>query len=90
MAKHYLKTHPEYFAAVTNEDPTQRKTVELRLNDRNFQVGDVLILNEYDPANGMFTGKCCYRLITHVLGSGPWLTQGYVALSITPIQQEQP
>ena len=40
---HYLKISPYYI----NEVIEGNKTFEVRKNDRNFQVGDVIILQEY-------------------------------------------
>lgn len=48
---HELKIQPQYFEAVAN----RTKQFEIRFNDRGFQVGDVLILREYD--NGEYTGR---------------------------------
>lgn len=45
MTTHYLKTWPEYFKAIKSGE----KKAELRLNDRDFKVGDTLILEEYCP-----------------------------------------
>jgi hypothetical protein len=66
---HDLKSWPEWFAPL--KDGT--KTFELRRNDRNFQVGDVLHLLEYEPgdhpdgATGRYTGRYCYRVVTYVM-----------------------
>lgn len=42
---HELKTWPEFF----NETRGGRKRFELRRNDRDFQVGDELLLKEWVP-----------------------------------------
>ncbi|HEM6115816.1 TPA: DUF3850 domain-containing protein [Streptococcus suis] len=48
MTQHMLKCYPKYFEAV--KDGT--KPFECRYNDRNFKVGDELLLREYDPKRG--------------------------------------
>lgn len=57
---HELKIKPEYFAAVVSGD----KTFEIRNNaDRNFQVGDTLLLWEW---NGGFTGQTVERTVSYI------------------------
>lgn len=43
--KHTLKCWPEYFAPVKEG----KKTFEIRKDDREFKVGDVLELKEFQP-----------------------------------------
>ena len=76
MTEHKLKIKSEYFSAVINKT----KTAEIRYNDRNYQVGDILILNEIDE-NGVFTGNNCAVIVTHVLDDNQYLQTGYVMLS---------
>lgn len=45
MTTHELKTWPEPFAAMVDG----RKAFEIRRDDRNFAVGDALLLREYEP-----------------------------------------
>lgn len=76
---HELKTWPEYFKAI--EDG--RKNFEVRYNDRNFQVGDTLILQEYDPDKKRFTGEWERRIVSYILpGGGFGIEQGYVILGL--------
>lgn len=39
--RHKLKIWPEYYKAVVHPDPMQRKRVEIRFDDREYQVGDI-------------------------------------------------
>lgn len=41
---HNLKINKEFFSPVKE----RIKTFEIRKNDRNFQVGDQIVLNEWD------------------------------------------
>ncbi|TQR29413.1 DUF3850 domain-containing protein [Brevibacillus brevis] len=76
---HELKTWPKHFADVR----AGIKTAELRLNDRNYQPGDVLVLREYDPEAAEYTGEVETRTITHVLEGEAWLQPGVVMLSMS-------
>lgn len=80
---HHLKTWPDYFAAVRRGS----KTFEVRTNDRDFQVGDLLVLQEYDPQHGVFSGEEECRVITYITDWGQ--TAGQVVLGITPETSRQ-
>lgn len=60
---HELKIWQEYFRAVK----TGEKPFELRKNDRNYQVGDLLRLMEYNKDTLEFTGEYCVRQVTYIL-----------------------
>ena len=84
MKTHHLKTWPEQFRAIADGD----KKAELRFNDRDFQVGDELYLEEWSPDTGAYTDGVVQAWITHILaGPGFGLSEGYVMLSI---EQELP
>ena len=77
MVEHKLKIKSEHFSAVINKT----KTAEIRYNnDRNYQVDDILILNEIDSL-GNFTGNKCSVIVTHVLDDNQYLQTGFVMLS---------
>lgn len=72
--KHELKIKPEYLAAVV----TGQKTFEIRNNsDRNFQVGDTLILKSWD---GEFNGNFVERTISYITDFEQ--KPGYVVLGL--------
>jgi len=56
------------------------KTAEIRLNDRNYNVNDFLILEEFDLKNNQYSGKQILVKITDIL-SGWGLKDNYVMLS---------
>lgn len=72
--EHALKIAPVFFAPVADG----LKHAELRLNDRDFNAGDRIILNEFDE---VYTGESVDVVITHVADVG-FITPGYVLLSI--------
>jgi hypothetical protein len=46
VGTHYLKSHPLYFMLVKMD----KKSFEIRKNDRDFRVGDKIVLCEWDPS----------------------------------------
>jgi hypothetical protein len=85
MQVHYLKTWPEYYRAVVSG----AKKVEIRKDDRGFQVDDILRLEEYDIEKKEYTGACFTVKVTHILRDQPWVPEGYVAMSISPIYVDE-
>lgn len=74
---HELKTYPKYF----QETIEGNKLFEIRKNDRNFQVGDVLLLKEWD--NIKYTGREVGAMIGYILDDKfIGLAEGYVALGL--------
>ena len=82
MTTHELKTHPPHFAAVQSG----AKRAEIRRDDRGFAVGDVLVLREYDPTANEHTGRFVEVRVTHVLRGFEGLAEGFVSLSVEPLQ----
>jgi hypothetical protein len=59
---HSLKTWPKWFAA----SAAGKKPFEIRKNDRDFRVGDTLVLQEWDPITQKYSGKSLTRKITYI------------------------
>lgn len=59
---HKVKILPEYFNAVLYH----KKRFEIRFNDRNYKVGDTVLLREYDPITDCFTGRELSCEITYI------------------------
>lgn len=74
---HELKILPEYFEAVIDG----RKKFEIRNNDRDYSVGDILDLREYDTKTSTYTGRRVLCLVTYILDLQA-LLRGHVILSI--------
>jgi len=56
------KTWPDYFEKVLSGD----KTFDLRLADWECNIGDILVLKEWDPKTKKYTGRELEKKITHV------------------------
>lgn len=82
---HHLKTWPEYFEQVLSG----RKPFEHRLNDRDFQVGDELVLQEFDPRTRTLTGREITRRVTCVLPGDDrfGITRDFVCMGMAPIAE---
>lgn len=81
--RHELKCWPKYFDAVYDG----RKTFEFRDNDRDFNVGDTLVLHRWDPNKREYTGSALERGVSFLL-EGPdfGLPAGKVVLALCDVQ----
>lgn len=79
MKVHKLKIKEEYF----NEVKEGRKTFEIRKNDRDYKVGDVVILTKVDN-EGFLTREVLVGTITYLLKNCPQygLGCGYCIFSL--------
>lgn len=77
---HALKTWPEFFEAVLYGG----KSFEIRKNDRDYKVGDLLILREWDPKDQKYTGRRVEATVTYITDGGSLgcLTPGYICMGI--------
>jgi hypothetical protein len=81
---HALKVWKEYYQSLVDGS----KTFELRKHDRPFQVGDKLILQEYNQIDSKYTGKEIEKTITYTLFNASifGLKEGYCILGIKDIE----
>ena len=73
-----LKIYPEFMEAQLNG----LKNFEIRKNDRNFEVNDMLWLREW--SNGEYTGRNISVSVTFITDYKQM--PGYVVLSTRPVQ----
>lgn len=75
-----LKILPQYFEDVK----AYKKNFELRKNDRDFKVGDTIILREW---SGEYTGRIIERKIEYIYeGRGEYgLSKGYSILGLSKL-----
>lgn len=77
MKIHSLKIWPQYFQKIIDK----KKTAELRFNDRNYQIEDLLFLQEYNNEKKEYTGRETYVKITDITEGTNHLISGNVMLS---------
>ena len=83
MQTHHLKTWPEPFSAVWDS----LKAFEIRKNDRDYQVGDRLTLQEWFPDDQSWGVRVISASIKYILPGGFGLRDGYVALALQEIKR---
>ena len=80
MMIHRLKTWPPFFEDVKRG----RKKCEYRFDDRGFNPGDYLLLEEWSPDSREYTGCALLVVVIHVLAHDDieTLPEGFVLMSI--------
>ena len=80
---HNLKILPEYFTAVA----CGAKTFEVRKDDRPFNVGDILELQEYDGE--IYTGRTLDVIATYILRDTCYCKEGFCIIGIRIIKEDK-
>ena len=75
--RHRLKLAKMFFDAVD----TGKKSFELRKNDRNYQIGDILELHEM--SDGEETGRVTEKQVIYILEGFKGLEEGYCILGLS-------
>lgn len=85
MDIHKLKLITDYY----DDSASGIKTFEIRKNDRDYKVGDILELREWIwscfEGKGTYTGNVHWKIITHILDDEQYLAKDFVCLSVAPI-----
>jgi hypothetical protein len=63
MKSHVIKCWPEYFQPLA----IGQKSFEIRKNDRDYNLGDTLIIKEWNPETGKDTGRWVCKTITYMI-----------------------
>lgn len=82
---HTVRSWAHFFDAIK----AGKKTHDLRKDDRNYKVGDVLRLERYDNIDGLYTGESLLVDVTYITNrdapcafSSSVVQPGYAILSI--------
>lgn len=73
---HYVKILPKYYLDVEKGI----KTFEIRFNDRNYKVGDILHLQEF--CGGEYTGREIEKEICYMINDHVYCKEGFVVLGL--------
>lgn len=76
MSVHDLKITQEYFLAKLQGI----KPFEVRINDREYEIGDILVLHELNE-DMEYTGRTITQSVNYKFENPDYLRQGYVILS---------
>lgn len=83
MKTHNKKLIQPYFDDVWNGN----KTFEIRKNDCDYQVGDILILCEFDEKTSRYTGAWLVVKIVYKIEDFAGIENGYCILGIKVLER---
>jgi len=84
MNIHVIKCQTPYFQDVLD----RRKTFEVRLNDRDYQVDDELHMIEVECDSLTQTGRRLSATISYMLSDASWgLRDNYVVLALEDVKE---
>lgn len=89
MTTHHLKIWPEFYSGVA----LSKKTFEVRRNDRDFKIGDTLVLAEWDPnvynhpgGEPAYTGREVKVKVTYICDIRNIMSEDIVGMSIVVVK----
>lgn len=75
---HFLDVQTIYFEALLRGE----KTFEIReKRDRNFQIGDILVLDEL-AQDSWYTGRRLYRVVTYIVTGAFGIPETHVVMGL--------
>jgi hypothetical protein len=80
---HELKCWSEFFQPIWDD----KKTFEIRKDERNFKVGDRILLREYNPTLKIYSQRSIVAQIIYILHDDNYLSYGYVAFSMKILEK---
>jgi hypothetical protein len=83
MSRHELKTVAPFMDEVWHK----RKSFEVRRNDRDFKVGDLIILREYFTSSESYGSREVEGLITYILKDSNYCKEGYWIIGFTEMSR---
>lgn len=86
MATHEVECINPFFSDVKSG----KKNFEVRLNDRNYQVGDVIKLMEFDVNSCSYSGRIVYRQVMYILtGFNDVLAPNYIVMALSKVSKKR-
>lgn len=75
---HILKCIDPYYSDVVSG----KKTFEIRKNDRDYKVGDILILKQYNSKHNIYTGKEVWCKVIYMVTDPEYCKDCYCVMGI--------